>query len=335
MAVRLKQRPWFTLEQAASYLNQISEEPAISEMDLIQYAIEGNLKLSLHFFSSHVFAVPGELVPPNEAEVKLSHISDFVFYCDLETREVLHRGRTYIIEDGDLPEECEDAARAVILGQKLEEHEQEALNHIGNSFPDKPDGRWIFDFAGERLTGSDYDFILETAEHPVLISETWDIAEFYDVKPILELTWKYAKERPNEPITRLQTPQDGSLRLVHEDGVSCAVVAFAELAQAEESLLCVRPENLNALFEAEHDEDVEAHERPKLKSEVQKAAILDTLRNQLKIDPLNLPERPEGRNRGAKAHCWEILKSNRQLFTRNSFEDAWKTLRKNKQIMGG
>lgn len=332
---KLKQKQWMTLSQAAQHLSEIADEPGISEQDLIQHAIEGNLTLSLHSFSDFLPAMPGQLVRPDEGQVRLSSISEVVRFCDIQTRQEMSKGKTHVISDGYLPEDLEDAARAVLLGYELTDENQKALNQINSHFPDKPKGHWSFGFTGQRFTGKGYDLIFEIVGTTTMISGTWDIAMFGDGKTMLERTWQCAQSNPDAHITSLRTIPDGTLYLVHKDGIHCAEVNHVDVALSEDCVLCVRPQNLRALFEDEVDEIVEPHARPKLRSEVQKEAILDTLRKKLEMDPLNLPERPEGPNRGPKGHCWDLLKSNRQLFTRNSFDDAWKDLKRTGEIKGG
>ncbi len=331
---KLKQRKWLTLEQAARHVNEITDGVSVSEIDLIQYAIDGALTLSLQCFSSDVIAMPGILIPPSDAEVRLSSISEVVKFSDIQTRREMRKGKTHVVTDGYLPQDLEEAARAVLLGQDLTRDQQEALNQISQIFPDKPKGHWSFDFAGKRLAGPDYDLVLEIIGPQTFVSGLWDIAPFENGKVILERTWQRANVAPGKRITSPEVAEDETLYLVHPDGMHCAVVDFAHIALSEEQVLCIRPESLEALFEDDDSETAVFHERPKTALEAQKESILKTL-IELEFDPTNLPKRPLGRNPGAKAACRDVLLKNKKLFTENSFNDAWKALRQTGEIRGG
>lgn len=279
--------------------------------------------------------MPGVLVPPSEAEVRLSRISETVSFCEVQTRREMRRGKTQVVQDGYLPGELKDAARTILLGGELTDSEQKALDQISQIFPEKPVGHYSFDFIGTRFIGKGYDLILETTPPDTYISGVWDIAPFGTGNEIFERTWQRANAAPGDKITSLELAEDETLYLIHPDGKHSAAVDFASILLSAEQVLCVRPENLNALIEEEPAKAASAHERPKLKSEVQKEAILATLRDQLNLDPLNLPLRKAGRNPGPKAQCRDILISNNQLFTEESFKTAWKNLRASGEINGG
>ncbi|MEP1706352.1 MAG: hypothetical protein ABJJ82_18530, partial [Marinobacter sp.] len=227
---RLKQKEWMTLKQAAQYLKDVADEASITELDLIQYAIEGNLVLSLHCFSYTLPAMPGRLVPPSEGAVTLCRTSEVVQFCDVETRQVLNTGNTHHLRNVDLPSNIQDAARAILLGRELTADNQSALDEINKLFPDKLQGDWSFDFVGTRFPWLRSEVIFEPSEPETIISNTWDIASFGHGKFMLEMTWQRAQDNLEENITSLEAFLDGTLYLIHKDGVHCAEVHDAARA---------------------------------------------------------------------------------------------------------
>lgn len=74
------------------------------------------------------------------------------------------------------------------------------------------------------------------------------------------------------------------------------------------------------------------HEKPKPKGLMQEDAIINWLRSK-NYDPLALPKNTPGKS-GIKANCRDCLLANRsELFTKSTFADAWKRLRKENRII--
>lgn len=74
------------------------------------------------------------------------------------------------------------------------------------------------------------------------------------------------------------------------------------------------------------------HEKPKPKGLMQEDAIINWLRSN-NYDPVALPKNTPGKS-GIKANCRDCLLANRyELFTKSTFADAWKRLRKENRII--
>lgn len=309
--LKLKQKEWFTLKEAAQYLNRLSQDDCqtISEIDIIQYALSGDLTLSLRTFSSvpGVFGYffPRDSRPPQPETEPPEHEGPIVYLGNLSPDISL-------IEDYEL---------------------RKALS---NKDPNYDGAVW----EGPAIAIIDDDANLPPA--------TWDIFRDPSAKEYLTRHLQSCL-KDNKEISTLRDfsggdwsvldTDDGSgegtyeFCLITADKSGAALVRLCDVLK--DSAFCVRPQNLNALFEGEPAETTISYARPKTKLEAQKEAVLGTLRAQLDLDPQHLPQRKDGPHRGAKAQCWDILKSNRELFTEDSFKAAWKELRKTGEIMGG
>tara|TARA_Y100001001_G_scaffold151319_1_gene162801 strand:+ start:2505 stop:3446 length:942 start_codon:yes stop_codon:yes gene_type:complete len=310
---KLKPEDWITLSEAASYLNQLvrADCAPIAEIDLIRYAIGGDLTLSLHTFQSSK-ATFGHFYPkgskPPQPETDPPEYLGTVLYLgtDNPDDQLSHcfRVPTYLSDDDD----------CLGLGEIWEGPAIAIIDHVTSI----PAGTW--DILRDN-TSSEY----LSRQLQLCLMDSSDVSI---PREINGGDWSMVDPQ--------NKADDGCYQfcLVTEDQQGAALVDLQNIL--EHSIFCVRPKNLTALFEDEPSEKLEQpSERHKSKSERQREMILETLQNRLNLDPLNLPERKEGPHKGSRALCWDILKNNRQLFTEHSFKAAWKKLRRNGEIMGG
>ncbi len=308
---KLLQKDWMTIPEAASHLSRmVNAAPPITDSDILHYAASGKLTLSIKTFSyvSGVFGhfYPRGSRPPQPDKNPPEFEGEVVYLCEAPSQSAtqLHtyeNARRMETEEPDLEEIWEGPALAVI------------------------------------------------DDNSILRPGVWDILHTNLAREYFEAHWrKCVDEVPNninelrnvqsENFIRLGGPgnsdsSDFEFCLVESDQASAALVSLPELVS--KGVLCVRQSNLERLFAEQEPEHSQLISRPKTKLEAQKEAVLHTLTSELFLDPLNLPERKEGPNKGAKGHCWDILRSNRQLFTEHSFKEAWKELKKSGEIKGG
>jgi|GEM_PF-3104261 hypothetical protein len=308
---KLLQKEWMTIPEAALHLNHIvNATPPVTESDVLHYAALGKLTLSIKTFSyvPGVFGYfyPRGSRPPQPGKNPAEFEGKIVYLCEapsqsatqLHTYENVNWLET---AEGDLDEIWEGPALAVI------------------------------------------------DDNSMLRPSVWDILDTNLAQEYFEAHWRKCVEEGPNKIGELKNVQsenfvrigelgdsdcfDYEFCLVESDQASAALVSLSELVS--NAILCVRQKNLEKLFAGEKEKQSQQLSRPKTKLEAQKEAVLNTLTGELLLDPLNLPARKEGPNKGAKGQCWDILKSNRQLFTENSFKEAWKELKKSGEIRGG
>jgi hypothetical protein len=109
MSKLFKLKKWLTLPDAAKHLSTIFEEE-VTEADVLRLALDGHLKLSVHFVN-HAAARPGKVVPIGDAK-KAPGIPkegrehyDVILGLPLNDREVLEFDKQIVSLDGvwDLP----------------------------------------------------------------------------------------------------------------------------------------------------------------------------------------------------------------------------------------
>lgn len=304
-------KDWLTIAEAASHLSQmVSATPPITDSDIIHYAASGKLTLSVKTFSCTpgVFGYfyPRGSRPPQPDKSPPEFEGEVVYLCGAPS-QLATQLHTY-----------ENAKRM--------ETEEPNLDEI---------------WEGPALAVIDNNSILRPG--------VWDILHTAMAQEYFEAHWRSCIEAASNEINKLRNVQsenfirrggpgeqncsDFELCLVESDQASAALVNLSELASS--AILCVRQRNLERLLSDADSEHSPRYSRPPTTLEAQKEAVLHTLTHELGLNPLDLPERRLGPNKGAKGQCWDILQSNRQLFTENSFKEAWKELKRSGEIKGG
>lgn len=303
---KLKQKEWMTMAEAASYLNlSMKSKQPITEVDLLQHAAAGELTLSIKCFSyikgAFGFFYPRGSRPPQP-----------------ETNPPEHDGLVLYLGQHSAANQKVSLLKFYECLKKMENDEVE---------PD-PDEIW----EGPAIAVMDEDAFLP--------ARVWDILYNGSCQHYLEAQLKRCiKQADADTFSIIDFRKEQNLEfefnlvLVEPCQEGAASVKLSELV--EDSIICVRRCNLEAFFDPNVSGSANQYARPATTLETQKEAIIHTLKNQLQLDPLNLPERKSGPYKGAKGRCWEILKINRQLFTDNSFKEAWKELRRCNEIIGG
>ncbi|MFC6670503.1 hypothetical protein [Marinobacterium aestuariivivens] len=110
-------KKWVTLQKAAAQLSEVFEED-VTEADLFQFALEGQLKLSVNLVN-HGYARLGAVVPVDQAAVWI------------------HAGSDYLpTMNEDIPESIREVIRAAQIGRPLSEDNRCALaGFISERYP--------------------------------------------------------------------------------------------------------------------------------------------------------------------------------------------------------
>lgn len=304
-------KDWLTIPQAALHLSHtVNSDSPITDSDILHYAAAGKLTLSVKTFSCirGVFGYfyPRGTRPPQPDKSPPEYEGEVVYLCEAPAQsatqlQIYENAKRMETEEPNLDEIWEGPALAVM------------------------------------------------EDNSVLRPGVWDILHTGPAQEYFEAHWRSCIEEtsknvnefrsiPSENFIRLGGPGESDssefeLCLVEPGQASAALVNLSELASS--AMLCVRRRNLEKLLSGAEAEHSPRHSRPQTTLEAQKEAVLHTLTHELGLDPLDLPNRKPGPNKGAKGRCWDILQSNRQLFTENSFKEAWKELKRSGDIRGG
>lgn len=222
---KLKAKEWMTIPEAASFLNHIAgQEQTITEWDILHYAASGDLTLSIKTFS-RVPGIYGYFYPrgsrPPQPETNPPDFDGKVFYLSQASKQTASQLRLY-----------------------------EAVKKWETEEPD-PNAIW----EGPALAAIDEESALQPG--------VWDILYTTMAQEYLESHWKRCTEErdlnPAVPLNILSAnfvkiDERGAetstfeLCLVEPEQAGAALVKLPDLLPG--SILCIRPQALEALFEA-------------------------------------------------------------------------------------
>ncbi|WP_396623202.1 hypothetical protein [Marinobacter sp. W-8] len=96
--LRLKQKEWFTLADAAKYLTDVTEGAEITEADVIQYALDAELTISvrLNRWTEHCFPY-GNLYLSNNEGPSLKELSEGLQDPIRDIHFLIHRNQQYFV----------------------------------------------------------------------------------------------------------------------------------------------------------------------------------------------------------------------------------------------